>query len=193
MTVTGKTKDRGRASAGSAPDAVYNPTRPARLHPADEPPPLPKPAESDPDGFGTADEDGLRMLAALESLTSLEPDYSVDLAAEASVTIIEVSGAAGLADADVFGDLPVRPQRTPFPREDAPPIRHFPSGYDPFDGAAAFVDEEATVEIVDVPRAIEEGDAPGPRQAPQPASLSERIASVAGRSAGGRFFKALSG
>ena len=33
----------------------------------------------DPNGFGAADEDGLRMLAALETLTSLEPDYSDDL------------------------------------------------------------------------------------------------------------------
>ena len=51
----------------------YEPTRPARLR--EEPPPLPVPTADDGEGFGNADEDGLRMLAALETLTSLEPDY----------------------------------------------------------------------------------------------------------------------
>jgi hypothetical protein len=50
-----------------------------------EPPPVPPPS----DGFGTAAEDGLRMLAALEAQPSLEPDFGDDLAAEATVTIID--------------------------------------------------------------------------------------------------------
>ncbi len=52
------------------------------------PPPLPA-VEEDADRFGAAAEDGLRMLAALEAMPSLEPDFGEDLAAEASVTIIE--------------------------------------------------------------------------------------------------------
>jgi len=190
MVVPGKTKDRNRTSRASAPEAAYDPARPARLRTIAEPPPVPEPSITDPDGFGTADEDGLRMLAALESLTSLEPDYSVDLISEASVTIIEAADADFLADA--FDDFPAPPQRPPFPTEEAP-IRHLPSGYDPFGGPEAFLDEEATVEIIEAPPAIDEADTPCPRQVPQPASLSERIASVAGRNAGGRFFKALSG
>ena len=39
------------------------------------------------------------MLAALETLTSLEPDYSDDLTAEASVTIIESAGYDVVAEA----------------------------------------------------------------------------------------------
>jgi hypothetical protein len=63
-----------------------------------EPPPVPEPL----DGFGNAAEDGLRMLAALETLPSLEPDFGDDLAAEATVTIIErrpdpVAGSAPTA------------------------------------------------------------------------------------------------
>ena len=90
------------------PFGGYEPTRPSRLRGAgDEPPPLPPPAADGGDGFGLADEDGLRMLAALETLTSLEPDYSDDLTAEASVTIIESVGydivAEALADAAADG------------------------------------------------------------------------------------------
>ncbi len=77
----------------------YAPTRPSRLRNPGEPPPLPQPGADDPYGFGAADEDGLRMLAALETLTSLEPDYSDDLTSEASVTIIETAGFDAVADA----------------------------------------------------------------------------------------------
>src|SRR5262245_48996900 len=70
--------------------AAYEPTRAAKLRTSAQPPPLPTAADEASGGFGAADEDGLRMLAALETLTSLEPDYAVDLAVEeASVTIIE--------------------------------------------------------------------------------------------------------
>jgi len=189
VAVPGKTKDRDRVSSASAPAMVYEPSRPARLRAPAEPPPMPQSSIIHSDGFGTADEDGLRMLAALESLTSLEPDYSVDLIAEASVTIIEAADNEILADA--FDELPRR-QHPRSPAYDAPSL-NLPNGYDPFDGPSAFLDEEAIVEIIEAPPAFDEVDPPGSRQVPQPASLSERIASVAGRSAGGRFFKALSG
>jgi len=130
------------------------------------------------------------MLAALETLTSLEPDYSDDLAAEASVTIIEAADAGAIAD--VFGDATSRPSRTGLPAEDAP-MRLLLNGHEDYSGSVAFFDEEATVEIIEAPLAFEDGDEPRRREASQPASLSERIASVAGRGAGGRFFKALSG
>ena len=39
------------------------------------------------------------MLAALETLTSLEPDFTDDLTAEASVTIIESAGYDVVAEA----------------------------------------------------------------------------------------------
>jgi hypothetical protein len=47
-------------------------------------------------GFGAAPEDGLRMLAALETMPSLEPDFAFELAPEeeASVTIIERAPAS---------------------------------------------------------------------------------------------------
>src|SRR5690606_5590975 len=84
--VNGKRKRKGKGGSG------YAPARPARLVAADAPPPVPQRFCETKDAFGSADEDGLRMLAALETLTSLEPDYTEDLAAEACVTIIEVAG-----------------------------------------------------------------------------------------------------
>ena len=89
--VAGVGSKHERTGGGKAPFAGYEPTRPSRLRGA----PmsrrrcrsrLPTTAR----GSAHADEDGLRMLAALETLTSLEPDYSDDITAEASVTIIEV-------------------------------------------------------------------------------------------------------
>jgi len=88
-------KARGGRGARQAAGGGYEPTRKPRLRPAAaEPPPLPAaaPEVDDGDRFGDAPEDGLRMLAALETLTSLEPDFCDDLTAEASVTIIERAG-----------------------------------------------------------------------------------------------------
>ena len=193
MAVTDKTKGRDRASAAFAP--ACDPMR-AALVARVEPPPVPQPSEIGAGGFGAAEEDGLRMIAALESLTSLEPDYSIDLIAEASGTIAEASvtiiEATDDAPADAFEDPPVRLQRPLSLPKDAP-IRRPLRSHEAYDGTADFFDEEATVEIVEHPLAFEEVDPPCSRQMPQPASLSERIASVAGRSAGRRFFKALSG
>jgi hypothetical protein len=86
---------RGGREARQFAGGGYEPTRKPRLRPAAvEPPPLPAAAPEIEvgDRFGDAPEDGLRMLAALETLTSLEPDFCDDLAAEASVTIIERVG-----------------------------------------------------------------------------------------------------
>ena len=63
----------------------------AEAHP--RPPRLPEPGEEYPlDDFGSAAEDGLRMLAALETMPSLEPDFGDDPSAEAAVTIVEQTG-----------------------------------------------------------------------------------------------------
>jgi hypothetical protein len=177
------TGSNDRASDGRF--AGYEPTRPSKLR-RDEPPPLPPPAERHADSFGTADEDGLRMLAALETLTSLEPDYSDDLASEASVTIIESFGDDAVAEA-LTADMPNRPLRALL--EDRGPELLL-NGYETFVGTG----DEATVEIVEIGEPFAEDDSTTERPATQPVSLAERIAAVAGRGAsGGRFFKALSG
>ena len=171
--------------AGESRVAGYEPTRPSKLRRADEPPPLPPPAERHSDAFGTADEDGLRMLAALETLSSLEPDYSDDLAAEASVTIIESFGDDVVAEAL---DMPNRPLRALLHDDKGPEL--LLNGYETFLGPGA----EATVEIVEVGAPFDEDAAGTEQPATQPTSLAERIAAVAGRGAtGSRFFKALSG
>lgn len=185
----GKRVDVATRGDDRAPDgrfAGYEPTRPSKLRQVGEPPPLPPPAERHVDGFGTADEDGLRMLAALETLTSLEPDYSDDLTAEASVTIIESFGDDAVAEA-LTAD-PNRPLRALLEEDRGPEL--LLNGYETFVGTG----DEATVEIVEIgePFAEDESATEGP--ATQPASLAERIAALAGRNApGGRFFKALSG
>ena len=107
-----------------------------------EPPPVPLP----PDGFGKAAEDGLRMLAALEALPSLEPDFGEDLADEATVTIID-------RRSDPVAD------RTP-PRAARVPARSLRSRLEDVGGASAVpaaepagvpvIADEAAVEIVNV-------------------------------------------
>jgi hypothetical protein len=179
-------EDRGRQNLF----AGYAPTRPSRLRGApDEPPPLPPPTADDGEGFGHAGEDGLRMLAALETLTSLEPDYSDDLTAEASVTIIEAVGYDLVAEALAGDAAKGRPLRALLQKRDEQP-RLLLNGYETFNGAG----EEASVEIVEV---VPSFDAPNPAPGTQPgnpSSLAERIAAATGRgAAGGRFFKALSG
>src|SRR5438046_1738824 len=70
------------------------------------PPRLPGPGEDRQfDEFGTAAEDGLRMLAALETMPSLEPDFGEDLTAEAAVTIVEQTGAGARAASDADAAL----------------------------------------------------------------------------------------
>jgi hypothetical protein len=170
--------------------AGYEPTRPARLRGAtEEPPPLPPIAVDDVEGFGSADEDGLRMLAALETLTSLEPDYSDDPIAEASVTIIEAAGYDVVAEALARDPADGRSLRALLQGRDEPP-RLLLNGYETFGGSG----EEATVEIVHVVHDFEAPEATARKPTANPTSLAERIAAATGRgAAGGRFFKALSG
>jgi len=91
----GNKRKRRRRRGGA-----YDPVRGPRLRDSAAPKPAPEPSalstralpevgSDDPAVFGEAAEDGLRMLAALEMISSLEPDFCDDLAAEASVTIIE--------------------------------------------------------------------------------------------------------
>ena len=76
----------------------YEPSRGSRLKgsaaPEPAPEPLPKsvqapPGLDDPALLGEGVDDGLRILAALETMESLEPDFCDDPAGEASVTIID--------------------------------------------------------------------------------------------------------
>lgn len=167
--------------------AAYEPTPASKLRPTDEPPPLPAAADETTDGFGAADEDGLRMLAALETLSSLEPDYAVDLAIEeASVTIIESFGYDAVAEALGTGDPSERYGRGQADACGAPAL--LLNGYETFTGFG----EEASVEIVEIGPTFEEEAARRVRPAEQPASLTERLAKT-GRVPRGRFFKALSG
>jgi len=171
--------------------AGYEPTRPSRMRgAAEEPPPLPPLAADDAEGFGSADEDGLRMLAALETLTSLEPDYSDDLTAEASVTIIEAAGYDVVAEALARDPADGRSLRALLQESDEPP-RLLLNGYETFGGPG----EEATVEIVHVVHDFEAPETTTRKPTANPAtSLAERIAAATGRGAAGRrFFKALSG
>jgi hypothetical protein len=107
-----------------------------------EPPPVPGP----PDGFGNAAEDGLRMLAALETLPSLEPDFGDDLADEATVTIIErrPDPVAGSAPAPVrAARVPARSLRS---RLEDVGVPHAAGADETV--SVPVIDEEAAVEIV---------------------------------------------
>lgn len=115
------------------------------------PPPIPEPEVSqdafDPEPAWEAEpaEVGLRVLAALESMPSLEPDYCDDLAAEASVTIIERADAnepqLEPRHAEGHGTLRARLHDM----GEAPDI--LPDEYAAYQGPI----EEATVEIIEVP------------------------------------------
>jgi len=176
--------DKSGRSVDPIPE--YLPTRPARLSgPGSMPPPLPR-ASSPEHGLGADDGDGLRMLAALQTLTSLEPDYSDDLAAEASVTIIETAGNVVFEDPVAGNAADPRPLRHLIEERRDPQL--LLNGYETFLGHG----DEAIVEIVEIsdPQEVPEKGPERPRSM-QPASLVERLAAASGR--GGRFFKALSG
>lgn len=154
----------------------HEPTRPARLHRfPSRPPPLPEPhAGFEDDVFGQADEDGLRMLAALETLTSLEPDFSDDLTAEASVTIVE-SGF------DHASPEEWNAGRAPRQGDWHEQVQSEPglllNGYETF----LALGEEATVEIVEVDHPLPGADPTAELLQPRPASLAERIAVAAAK------------
>lgn len=178
-------KLEGAAHAGDPPARS-----PRARHGDDVPPPLPPPLPAPDEAFGAADEDGLRMLAALGTLTSLEPDYSDDVAAEASVTIIEAVDSDAVIEA-LADPVPLTArhfERRGLPQDD--PVLLL-NGYETFLGPG----DEAFVEIVEAPPELadddEEDERPARPRGGQPASLAERLAAATGR--GGRFFKALSG
>jgi hypothetical protein len=168
----GKEPRPSRARQGAGYKSARKPKlRAAAEHP--EPPPLPALARAD---GGLEAEDGLRMLAALETIESLEPDFGDDLAAEASVTIIERAVVAA-------------------PEEPHSPAVEAPQGSlrarldevtDPLDidadEYAAYVGpvEEAVVEIVE----------PGYAPASDPETRAPRRRSLP---VGHRFLKALTG
>ena len=177
----------GDKSGGIAgPLAGYRPTRPSKLRdPGSEPPPIPAASSLEQD-FGAKEEDGLRMLAALQTLTSLEPDYSDDLALEASVTIIDTSTNVVFDDPVAGNATDPRPLRHLI--EEHPDPQLLLNGYETFLGHG----DEAIVEIVEISHPLEEPEtAPERSRSARPASLVERLATATGR--GGRFFKALSG
>jgi hypothetical protein len=131
-----------RSAAGYQP--VRKPT--LRAHAVTQPPPVPEPPTPEPPHlkFGAAAEDGLRMLAALETMDSLEPDFCGDEVTEASVTIIERA------------DMGAEPEEEAEP----PPAGSLRarlggmgevSDIDPDEHAAYLAEvEEASVEIVEV-------------------------------------------
>ena len=92
MAVNDHSPMRGRRTLPRSA-AGYQPVRKAKLraHVVTQPPPVPEQRTPEPPHliFGAAEEDGLRMLAALETMDSLEPDFCGDEVTEASVTIIE--------------------------------------------------------------------------------------------------------
>jgi hypothetical protein len=115
------------------------------------PPRLPGPGEDQQfDEFGTAAEDGLRMLAALETMPSLEPDFGEDLTAEAAVTIVEHTGAGGRGARDTDANSLAKhvPRRSLAAR-----LGDMPGQFDAeadYDAALLGPIEEATVEIIEV-------------------------------------------
>jgi hypothetical protein len=135
----------GRRRTPRRSAAGYQPVRQPKLRApvVTQPPPLPEPPEAPPFAFGNAEEDGLRILAALETMESLEPDFCGDLVTEASVTIIERADFAPEPEEEAeppAGSLRARLGDI----GDAPDI-------DPEEHAAYQGDvEEATVEIVEV-------------------------------------------
>ncbi len=182
MAVNDHSPMRGRRSLRNA--AGYQPARKPKLRApvVKLPPPLPEPPPRLPprSAFGEAEEDGLRMLAALETMDSLEPDFCGDLVTEASVTIIE------RADTRSEPEEEPEPPRAGSLRARLGGIGMAPD-IDPDEHAAYQGDvEEASVEIVEVaplPPAV-----PAEVDAFAPVRLRPKKAQQAHR-----FFKALIG
>jgi hypothetical protein len=178
----------GGRKPGQFPGGGYEPTRRPRLHLVDLlPPPVPVRGLDDGDGFGNAAEDGLRMLAALETLTSLEPDFCDDIATEeASVTIIE---CASYQDDDDHSHSPGAEVVSLHTR------RHDAEGYagdsDLDDVLHHALADEAIVEIVEIVDVAAITDAGAHGQTPDAAGPTK---STADRPrATSRFFNALDG
>ncbi len=145
MAVNDHSPMRGRRTLPRSA-AGYQPVRKPKLraHVVTEPPPVPEPPTPDPRHliFGAAEEDGLRMLAALETMDSLEPDFCGDEVTEASVTII--------ARADLAPEPEEEAEQLP-PGSLRARLGGIISDIDPDEHAAYLAKvEEAAVEIVEV-------------------------------------------
>ena len=130
--------------------------------------PLPVTVAADPGLLDESAEAGLRILAALEAMESLEPDFGDDLAGEASVTIIERAAPFDVPPPLDAGNASARsPQSNTRKMPDVDAARH-----------AAYHGriEEAVVEIFEGP-------------SPAPAAPGRRRKKA--RPVGQRFFKAL--
>ncbi len=170
----------GRRRTPRRSAAGYQPVRQPKLRApvVTQPPPLPEPPEAPHFAFGNAEEDGLRILAALETMESLEPDFCGDLVTEASVTIIEraemMAEPEQEAEPPPAGSLRARLGDI----GDAPDI-------DPEEHAAYQGDvEEATVEIVEVASTAAPAVAAEPALLPTPLRTAHQAH---------RFLKALIG
>jgi hypothetical protein len=167
-------KRKHNPKAGRRRAETYDPVRLPRLKgvaqasPDLEPPPLPASVSAAHDGFGAAAEDGLRMLAAIETMDSLEPDFSDDPAGEASVTIIERSPFDAAEPRDTPPSLQGAARRQASASDSGSGER--PTYLGPL--------EEAVVEIFE-----------GPGPAPVAAGPRRQKSRPVGR----RFFKALTG
>ena len=150
---------------------------PAAPEPAPEPIPKAAPAPAgldDPALLGEGVDDGLRILAALETMESLEPDFCDDPGGEASVTIIEGGSPfeahdedADAAPADARAAYRGATRKVP----DTDALRH---------AAYRGPIEEAVVEIFDGP-------------APAPAAAGPSRKKKKARRVTQRYFKALTG
>ncbi len=168
-------KRRKSTKARKRRASTYDPIRGPRLKGRAEPAPAsPKPGVNDPALFGEAAEDGLRMLAALETIPSLEPDFCDDLAAEASVTIIERAMPFDLEPPPLAPENARTPSTAARPADAGEPPHVVAEEYAAYHGPV----DEAVVEIFEGPP-------------PEPAQSGSRRKK--GRPAGHRFFKALTG
>jgi len=146
-------KTKGSRKGRKRRSGTYQPVRGARLKGAGAPPPAPLPApapqpadlDNSLSGEGVGVDDGLRILAALEAMESLEPDFCDDPAGEASVTIIESAAPfAPLEGLDEDVRPPPRLIDQDAPRKvPAPGIGRYAASYGPT--------EEAEVEIFEGP------------------------------------------
>jgi hypothetical protein len=138
-----------------------------------KPPRLPEPYEGyESDDFGAAAEDGLLMLAALETMPSLEPEFGDDPTAEAAVTIVEQTRTrSGSPDGH-----PVSPR--PMPRRSLTArlgdvTTQFDAEIEPDVGLLGPT-EEATVEIIDVRRGASESEIAPRAGSPTPSTRNGR-------------------
>ena len=162
-----------RKAGLSVRDGYRSPRKPKlRTAVSQRPPRLPEPCEGcESDEFGAAAEDGLRMLAALETMPSLEPEFGDDPTAEAAVTIVERSGTRSRS---LDGNsAPAQPNSRRSLTERLGDVTCPFDSESEHDLALLSPIEEATVEIIEVRRGGSEShtaslvDEPSPRTGPK--------------------------